>query len=203
MGDDRRCSLMSTIRSNMGAAVNFDNCLSSLSQFRELVSLTLASIPAPCKLSFLPDVARNCPRLKHLSLSHIGLTGACDFIASLIQSCCYLEKLEDLRFCKKLARVTIFCQYELLSKDASPTLLDTVKELPNLYVFQLFSDTTTAFSNMISKNILSFMKARHPGAHVLLLRMFGSDPDSIVAKLNFIPFIHWHEMTCLYGKVFP
>ena len=200
----------------------FDWILGELVTFKELRSLTLASIPAPIKLTFLPDLARSCPRLEHLSLARIGLTGACSFVDSLSAALPKFASLKDLRIdhagfpvgrlqflhalreCQTLERLVVFCQHEELTRSSKADFVLTVKSLPHLSVLQLFSQTSVKLCAEITKSLTVIMKARCPGFHLLLSPMFSAtQEEKLVRNLKAIPFKHWHEMTSLQSRIFP
>ncbi|XP_078321469.1 F-box/LRR-repeat protein 18-like [Crassostrea virginica] len=189
-----------------------DSELSHLGRLANLQYLQLAGLPGIISGSFLSHLAKQCPQLKQLHLSYLGLTAHCIYTNQLCQALQYFTSLIDLRLehaylsidqlflrsakkCKSLQR---FC---VVSKNGSvdpAAVTSLMAELPHLVVLQLFTDSTQTMCKKLMKALKDRFQSSRPALSVTIYPLFDQDTAYIMNK---IPTKHLEELTIFSSKI--
>eukprot|EP00105_Crassostrea_gigas_P046076 XP_019930224.1 PREDICTED: F-box/LRR-repeat protein 18-like [Crassostrea gigas] len=162
--------------------------------------------------SFLSHIAKQCPQLKQLHLSYLGLTAHCIYTNQLCQAFQHFTSLIDLRlehaylsidqlFCRSARKCRSLQRFCVVSKNGSldpDAVTGLMSELPRLMVLQLFTDSTQTMCKKLMKALKDRFQSTRPALSVTIYPLFDQDTAYVMNK---IPTKHLEELTIFSSKI--
>ncbi|XP_062613525.1 F-box/LRR-repeat protein 18-like isoform X1 [Saccostrea cucullata] len=189
-----------------------DTELSYLGRLSNLQYLQLAGLPGIISGTFLSDLAKQCPHLRQLHLSYLGLTAHCIYTNQLCQAFQYFTSLIDLRiehaylsidqlFCRSAVKCQSLQRFCVVSKNGSvdpAAVTDLMSKLPHLMVLQLFTDSTQTMCKKLKKTLKDMFQSSRPALSITIYPLFDQDTAYVMNK---IPTKHLEELTIFSSKI--
>lgn len=186
--------------------------LSNLGRLSNLQYLQLAGLPGIISGSFLSHIAKQCPQLKQLHLSYLGLTAHCIYTNQLCQAFQHFTSLIDLRlehaylsidqlFCRSARKCKSLQRFCVVSKNGNldpAAVTGLMSELPRLMVLQLFTDSTQTMCKKLMKALKDRFQSSRPALSVTIYPLFDQDTAYVMNK---IPTKHLEELTIFSSKI--